>query len=327
MDNFGAITFLLGLAIPFGWEAVTEAGWRRYGAAALAAIFTLAAIAWAPFKSLAPSLSGAITHAASQPESWLMLFLFASAIIIFTGPQFKKSRSPKVAHLEFPSNLEGRISGIEEAQAETDRQLQSIRGEFSADLSSIKKQIAIEFPNSSNVAEAFKNLDDAVHAKVKRISEQIQGYSDRLNRDNLDLLHTLYSAILYSTELSLLHLISIAPQSDGDENADLTPEAFEKNSDYLAEVSNGLSGTQRLSDFRNVMANAESSADERLKALPRDQWPEDLNYIVTQKYFRVALQRRSVVAFLERQLNGVRESSRNSRYRLVEQYEDRDKRR
>ena len=93
-DNFGAITFLLGLAIPFGWEAVTEEGWRRYGAGALAAFFFMAAVVWIPMKSAAPALAGAISSAAAHPVSWVVLLLFAAALIIFPGPQFRMARLP-----------------------------------------------------------------------------------------------------------------------------------------------------------------------------------------------------------------------------------------
>lgn len=99
MDNFNTITFLLSLAAPFGWEAVREreSDWRRYTAGVLAAVLTLSAVLWVWIEPLLPVFGNAVTNAASQPVSWLMLFLFAAAIAIFTGPQFRRI-SPEVAN-------------------------------------------------------------------------------------------------------------------------------------------------------------------------------------------------------------------------------------
>lgn len=96
MDDVTAITFLLGLAIPFGWEAVTERGWRRYGAGALAASFALTALLWSPLKTNLPSLAGTITTLAQAPEAWFALFIFCAAIAMFTGPQFRRATGEPV---------------------------------------------------------------------------------------------------------------------------------------------------------------------------------------------------------------------------------------
>lgn len=327
MDDFGAITFLLGLAIPFGWDAVTETGWRKWGAGALAAVFTLAAFLWGPLKAALPAVADFVTRAAGQPSSWIMLFLFAAAVVIFTGPRFQPKRIGEASELSRP--LEARLNEIEEARRETDQCLLNARQELSNDvaknLADIRKKIAIDVPNATTIAEAFRNLDDAVHAKVARISEQTQRFSDRLNRDNLDLLHLLYFALLQATERTLAHLVLIAPVRRGSEATELNVEALEANRKYLEEVASTLSGTYRHSDFRNIAMNAETEADSRLNELPREQWPTDLNPIDHRRYLIAAIQSTWTEAYILRQLQDVRNKIGLDRSRMLERYEERQK--
>jgi hypothetical protein len=326
-DELTTAVFFAGSGIALVIAAVNQAGWKHrvliWGLLGSGVLFCLVGLFLPIILRLSPTAASVAVGMATAPSSWFTV-IFSIAVLIVV------SKNPTKTPIKLPITSQPNATAMAELERKVDL-LDSFVSEHLAQirmkLNSIDERIAIDMPNATTVAEAFTNLHDSVHAKVKRISEQIQGYSERLGRDNLDLQHTLYSAILSSTEQSLLYLISIAPRIDANEDGELAPEAFKINADYLAAVANELSGSQRFSDFRNVMIDAEGSADERLKVLPRDQWPEHLNHIDTQKYFRAAFQRRRVVEFLERQLKGVRDSIRLGRGRLVEQYEQREQRR
>jgi hypothetical protein len=93
--DLAAITLLLGWSIPFGWEAVTATGWRRYGAAILAVLFLAMGVLWLPLESALPNVAAFISHLAANGESWVLLAAFVAAIAIFTGPQFKRVAASK----------------------------------------------------------------------------------------------------------------------------------------------------------------------------------------------------------------------------------------
>lgn len=130
--NWTAILFLLSLAVPFGWEAVTETGWRRYGAGALAAISGLLAIGWRAIEAVLPSGASAIAEIADAPLAWFVLFMFLVALVMFTGHHFQRPRlresadvrdSDAVVELNriLAASIERftqRISGIEQSLAE-----------------------------------------------------------------------------------------------------------------------------------------------------------------------------------------------------------------
>ena len=190
----------------------------------------------------------------------------------------------------------------------------------------IKSQIAIDLPNASTLADAFRNLDQAVHSQILRISEQIQGYSDRLNRDNLSLQHLLYFAMQLSAENTLVYLLSRAPVIGEHEQLDLTEDAHQKNQNFLDVVSSGLSGTQRQSDFRHLLYEGEAESDRRLRELPNNQWTtEGVNPIVLRQYFIAGLTRRRVVYYLEKELAELQEKIRQARSTMFEQYDQRQK--
>jgi len=92
------ILLLLGLAVPFGWEAVKEVGWRRYGAGAIAASCVLLALLWFPLSRAFPSAALVVSSVAGNPQTWFALFLLGAAIVIFTGPQFRKPPAEMPRH-------------------------------------------------------------------------------------------------------------------------------------------------------------------------------------------------------------------------------------
>tara|TARA_R110000824_G_scaffold366730_1_gene555445 strand:+ start:43508 stop:44563 length:1056 start_codon:yes stop_codon:yes gene_type:complete len=91
--NWGAIAYLFSLAIPFGWDAMKEVGWRRNVAAILAGVFVLSALFWTVIETHLPVIAEIVSDLASNPQAWFTLFALIAAIFIFTGPQFKRIKT------------------------------------------------------------------------------------------------------------------------------------------------------------------------------------------------------------------------------------------
>jgi len=323
-DELTTAVFFAGSGIALVIAAVNQAGWKHrvliWGLLGFGVLFCFVGLFLPIILEKSPTAASVAVGIATAPSSWFTaIFSIAVLMVVSKGskkppitlPIASQSNSAATAELERKVDLLGSfVSG----------QLAPIR----AQLNSIDTKIAIDMPNASTVAEAFTNLHDSVHAKVKRIEDQVQRFSSSVSRDSLDLKHLLYLAILHSSYMALDYLLSIAPASNAEAETELNATDYKTNSDFLREVASTFSGTNRYSDYLNIMAHSEAQADERLRALPREQWPEGENPVEVRRYLIAAFQRRSVSEYIQRQFIKVKHDIRDNRHQYVTRYEERD---
>ncbi|MDB5740242.1 MAG: hypothetical protein JWP16_1282 [Alphaproteobacteria bacterium] len=338
--EIGTLSLWIGVGVALIVGGIQVAGWRHrgliIGLIVAGAFCIIGAIAIPPMSESLPSLARFMTVAASSGP-WISVLMFAAALVVFSKP-----KAPTIDGVQ--SNLQ--YEALKNALAATNGRLDTWVNELcqriensssyrenqfqitQSNIAELSRMVAIDMPNASTIAEAFKNLDDAVHSKVNRISEQTQGYFERLKAADLDLKHVLYFSALVATEGTLEHLVSISPKHDdaSDENEELNAKCWERNSEFLREVASALSGTYRYSEYQSQMDHAVNDTDRRLGILPPENWPPDVNPVDLRKYFISALQRRNVVAYLHYQLRELRQNIRSSRQHLIERYSERDKR-
>jgi hypothetical protein len=92
-DDLSILLFWTSLAVTFGYEAVkAELTLRRIALGALAVAFLLCGLLWLQIKKIWPPLTETIASIATSPQSWFVLFIFISTILVFGRPNRPKIR-------------------------------------------------------------------------------------------------------------------------------------------------------------------------------------------------------------------------------------------
>jgi uncharacterized protein YdcH (DUF465 family) len=292
-----------------------------WGLLVIGVLFCLLGAFWVFLKDVSPTFTEFATGIATNPVSWFAILAVSvcAALLI----QVKSTRLiPVRGHAEGDNNKEVQL--LEQKITDLTYFHRGMIDSLNSELASIKKQISVDFPNASTVADAFKSLDDAIKSKVKRIEEGNTVLLARLKADNLDLKHLLYFALLQATEQLLAYLVATAPKKVKEASV-LTDEFYERNTEFLKHVSMKLSGTHRESSYRNIMASGEAEADRLLKDIPADQWPGSGHPVDIRRYCIAAHQVKLLFDYLEFELREVREQLRNSRSTLSDRITARDK--
>jgi uncharacterized membrane protein len=109
-DDLAIVLFLAGIAISFALAAMTTAGWRHpiliRGLFGLAGICFVGAVAWPWVKSISPIVTSIITHLATNPVSWFVVFMFLVATVLLPGKIKTSNNLPQsAASIDFVTNI------------------------------------------------------------------------------------------------------------------------------------------------------------------------------------------------------------------------------
>jgi len=198
-------------------------------------------------------------------------------------------------------------------------------------VSKLQHETAIDLPNASTVGEAYKNLDDAVHIKVNRLSEEIQRFSYTLSGLDRDFGRVLF----FATDLATLEVLDAqiqegsrvpVPLDDPEATADARDQAAAGARMFIRDVRSTYGNSHRGMTVANVLAHAEVEAEQRLSALPTEHRPTHIDVLEYRRLNIIETCRMRLLAFLKQQRIEKECEIRNQRPDLLDRLTARDKR-
>jgi hypothetical protein len=307
-DDLSILLFWITLAVTFGYETVkAENTFRRWALGSLALTFLLCGVFWLQIKKVWPPLTEAMASVASSPQSWFVLFIFISAILVFGRPKRKMD--------DLSPGRPTTIAYAEDADLiiQLARQTSELRGELDA-MSTVHHSTTIA------AADILNEVRDRL-AKVENGPAKVEA-DPQIARDILLLMHFV---IYLSTVLMLDNLLEAVPESlaewplgpDGD---------FSSATEFVDLVRRKLDpGSWRRMDFEGVMRNAEAIAENTLEETPIDQRPSGIDHLALRKWAIARLQCNQAVIFIKRQKREAEENLRNQRTNLLQRYTELNK--
>jgi len=297
-DDLSILLFWITLAVTFGYEAVKAdtTKVRRIVLAVLAGLFLLCGLFWPKLKEIWPPLTEAMASIANSPQSWFVLFIFISAIVVFGRPR-RKTGVPVVI-----------AEGAAEVVVQLSRKTAEMQGHLDA-ISSVHSATTIA------AADTLNDVKDRL-AKIENSPANIAP-DPQVARDKLLLMHFV---VHQSTVLMLDNLLEEAPESLPEWPPE--PDAdFSSATEFIDLVRRKLDhGSWRRMDFENVMRNAEAIADSTLEETPIDQRPSGIDHLALRKWAIARLQYNRAVIFLKGQKREAEANLRTQRANLLQRY-------
>jgi len=198
---------------------------------------------------------------------------------------------------KFESYTESRFTGLDGGMQSIWQEIHSLKNEgaaqhetFVAAIANIQGQIAIDLPNASTVAEAFRNLDEAVHLKVERVHDEVKRLREELRSDDMDLIFLLNFAVDSVSIRFLDRIISENPLSRVKNVAQYDdPKERERDRLLLEKYVRDVLGWLRPNTHIGMMATdvakeGESEVDSNLNNDPPDARPANVDPIVLRRF-------------------------------------------
>ncbi|HEY4115695.1 MAG TPA: hypothetical protein VGM17_16690 [Rhizomicrobium sp.] len=268
LNTFG-MWFGAGLLMVVG--GLNQSGWKHrflvIGMIGVGGVFIAAALLWPVLQKAWPALAAFMSSAAT-PTTWVVLLLLAAAYLLL-GPQFRAEvqhqgstqgvprpadRSELVAQGNW---MKGEVAGVQTHIGQVQTELAGIN----ETIGDIERQIAVNWPNSKTVAEAFSNLAQAMRSKADGVEGEVQ----KLRGAVLDAHRDLKKSLAISEAICALaifdRVVLRAPVIPPVLNE--ADEEEVRNSITLYEAE--LLRLGRRDTFANIMRNAEKNTDEQLE--------------------------------------------------------------
>lgn len=315
-DDLSILLFWLTLAVTFGYEAVkAETAVRRGILGSLASVFLLCGIFWLQIKKVWPPLTEYMASIATSPQSWFVLFIFISAIVVFGG---RKKRV--VSGLPSNDALDNALQGLFERVGRIEKLPSAVTIDDHRDLRTtvinfMKDYLADGARTTEQIKEVIGRLD-AIENKMSAPASHPE-----TNRDLLLLMHFM---VYQSTVLMLDDLLKSAPEGIFDGPLQLGGDFEHQNSQSLQFIASARSkldhGSFRRSELENTLYLAEGEAERRLEATPVDQRPTGIDPLVLRRWTITHLQCAWAIEFLRRQRSDAEGNLLNQRHGLLERY-------
>ena len=199
-----------------------------------------------------------------------------------------------------------------------------------AAISDIREKIAVDFPNSSNVAEAFRNLDSAVHLKEERVGQDIHRLREQFRLADMDIIFLFNFAVDSVTIRFLNRIISESPVPRGKNvGAYDDPKARDRQCLLLEKYARDVLGWVGRDTHRGIIAadvakNAESEMEEILLNTPERERPHNIDPYVLRRYTIAELKCIRLVTFLEMERDQVAARLTGQRDGLLERQRTRE---
>jgi hypothetical protein len=309
-DDLSILLFWITLAVTFGYEAVkAETILRRVILGALAGVFLLSGLFWLQIKKIWPPLTESMASIATSPQSWFVLFIFISAILVFGRPK----RPPRASDNE-PSHEDACRDENSEIAAQLARQLSELQGQLDS-ISTVH--------NATTIAAV--DLTKEVREKLDKLEKNTANSATVSNpQTERDLLMLMHFIVYQSTVLMLDDLLNSAPEGMDNEPLQLGGDFVLKNvlaKEFVELVRRKLDpGSYRRSNFESVMHNAEVTAERRLEETPVEQRPNGIDTLALRRWVIAQMQCVCAIEFLQEQKNEAARNILNQRSNLLERY-------
>jgi hypothetical protein len=307
-DDLSILLFWITLFVTFGYEAVkTETTLRRVTLGTLAGVFLLSGLFWLQIKMIWPPLTESVGAIATSPQTWFVLFIFISAILVF-------GRSKRVETKLRQDNPEfSRADENAEIAAHLAREVSELRGQLDA----------ISTVHNATTVAAVK-LANEVREKLGKLEKNTANSATASNpQTERDLLMLMHFTVCHSTVLMLDDLLKAAPEGIGDGPLELGGDFVLKNAlvqEFTELVRRKLDpGSWRRSDFENVLRNAEGTAERRVEETPMDQRPNGIDPLALRRWAIAHLQCVHAIEFLQKQKKEAEQNFLNQRSNLLQQ--------
>jgi hypothetical protein len=180
-----------------------------------------------------------------------------------------------------------------------------LQGELEAlatKVSDIQGQIAIDWPNASTIAGAFRNLDDATHLKVDRIREEVTRSTDKVQTNFNETLHLLYWAADRVSAGIIARLLDEQPPAE----LLVPPDDQKARALTMDSISSWVSRVDSLSseiafgfEIRRHMEMARHRGEIKVRELPPDKRPLNLDVLAFHDYYVAVFQCEEIAGYLK----------------------------
>jgi hypothetical protein len=195
-------------------------------------------------------------------------------------------------------------------------------------IAGVQQQIAIDLPNASTVAEAFRNLDDAVHIKVNRIDDEVAAIKSKNGAINWDLLRLLDWALNRASATVIKMLVSECPtinELECPQEEHIRSQQIDDAQAWIGRVVTHVQSSSFRFDILDSISNAKIDGEVTVKQLQPDQRPQDIDPYVFRDFFVVARQCNLVRKTLENVLKEIDNNELSRLQQLREQFSARRK--
>jgi hypothetical protein len=259
------------------------AGWKHpaiiYGGVTLGICCILAA----GLSPWLPRIAQIMAAIAQSPSSWFTLAIFMMMVAWFA---FYKPARPNE-----PSSPSASSAPAAREMRAFESKLTTRMDSLADALAQLQQDTHIDYPNASTVAQAFQNLDDAVHGKTRRIEERVESYAEQLKALSLDSAHLLNFSVDVTTLRFLERIDKESPLYRNDSRMiddypdDAARETARTSMErYVRDVRGWFAGTHRGMMANNVIANAEGEAERKLEATPPESRPAGIDPLQWRRY-------------------------------------------
>lgn len=325
MDDGAAITLFIGLAIPFGWDAVKEDGWRRYGAGALAGAFLLLAALWFPLKGLFPEVATIVSGVATTSSTWFTLFILVAAMAILSGPAFRSGGARSPSPFAVPPEPQQRQATENKSELlNIEARVKSRLDDFTRHLNGMEKTISVNYTAAKDLTSSLENAYLGQMAQLRHEIKPLVGSSKSMQADLLFILYfsleNLVAEIVRRLVAEAPIIDEMMPPLDSEERRLL----HEKATEYLQKVSSNLNGSHTGSRVDGTIHSSGVSAENRLRQIAVGDRPS-IDALEFREHFILASQVIAVVQFLERRAKEASEATAGNLGPLITRYQEREK--
>lgn len=160
-------------------------------------------------------------------------------------------------------------------------------GRLSNEIADIKKQIEIDLPNASTVTQAFQNLDEAVHIKVRRVDD----FSARISQVEQTAKMLIDWAISRATAQVIDALLSdqpkgdprMPPATDGERT-----RIIDDMDSWVRKVGGRTFELAYGSEIQTTIRESPFAADAELREIPSGERPDGLDALAFRDYYVAA---------------------------------------
>jgi hypothetical protein len=303
MEHIFQIRLLfVSAAIVAAYEAVKAERWQRVIFWVVAGIFAAVALGWQWLAGLYAPATEFVGAIATNDETWVLLF-----VVVMVAIAASARSGPAKSRVSIDPYIEARLTGLDDGLKSIWETLNPLkkevsdlntvlsllikeRGPINDAIADIQGQIAIDLPNASTVAEAFRNLDEAVHLKMGRVDEEVKSLREKLHNADLDLIFLLNFAVDSVSIRFLDRIISENPLSRV-KNVARYDDPKERENDrlllekYVRDVLGWLRPNTHIGMMAaDVAKEGESEVDSNLNNDPPDARPANVDPIVLRRF-------------------------------------------
>jgi len=166
-------------------------------------------------------------------------------------------------------------------------------GNLEADIEDIKGQIAVDLPNAKTVVQAYGNLDQAMHNKVRRFEEVSEKIGETARRADQDTLFLLDWAAARSSANVIQELARQQPKLDkANPPADESEReiAIRGMQDWIGSVASGITDVNYNGEIDRVLRSSRYEGEGLARQVPANQRPTTVDVLVFADFFALAHQ-------------------------------------